>query len=119
MAGLFQNQRNRWLPIAAAAACSAALAALLFSGVRLAARLQTASTALQLASSLSSQPKFLRSELTLIQRGLETRTYVGNSLRALEASRAASNQAYGRLALAMRQAGFASESDAAGRLKSR
>ncbi|HZT55970.1 MAG TPA: Hpt domain-containing protein, partial [Burkholderiaceae bacterium] len=114
MAGLFQNQRNRWLPIAAAAACSAALAALLFSGVRLAARLQTASTALQLASSLSSQPKFLRSELTLIQRGLETRTYVGNSLRALEASRAASNQAYGRLALAMRQAGFASESDAAG-----
>lgn len=113
MAGLSQTSRKRWLPIAAAATCSAVLAALLFSGVRLAARLQTASSALQLASSLSSQPKFLRSELTLIQRGLETRTYVGNSLRALEASRVASNQAYARLAFAMRQAGPASGSDAA------
>jgi two-component system chemotaxis sensor kinase CheA len=113
MAGLSHNQRNRWLPIAAAAACSAVLAALLFSGVRLAARLQTASTALQLASTLSSQPQFLRSELTLIQRGLETRTYVGNSLRALDASRVASNQAYSRLAFAMRHAGIASGSEAA------
>ena len=112
MAGLSHNQRNRWLPIAAAATCSAVLAALLFSGVRLAARLQTASTALQLASTLSSQPQFLRSELTLIQRGLETRTYVGNSLRALDASRVASNQAYARLAFAMHHAGIASGSEA-------
>ena len=54
------------------------------------ASLQSASSALQLASSLTAQPQFLRSELTLIQRGLETQTYVGNSLRALAASRAAS-----------------------------
>jgi two-component system, chemotaxis family, sensor kinase CheA len=115
MAGLFYKKRKRWLPIAAAAACSAVLAALLFSGVRLAARLQSASAALQLASGLGAQPQFLRSELTLIQRGLETRTYVGNSLRALEASRAASNQAYERLEVAMRQGGLAPGSEAAGR----
>ena len=113
MAGLSQNHRIQWLPIAVAAACTAALALLLFTGVRLAARLQSVSAALQLASSLTAQPQFLRSELTLIQRGLETRTYVGNSLRALDASRVASNQAYARLAAAMHKAGLAARADTA------
>lgn len=114
MPGLSRNQRIQWLPIAVTVVCTAALALLLFTGVRLAARLQSASAALQLASSLTAQPQFLRSELTLIQRGLETRTYVGNSLRALEASRSASNQAYARLDTAMRKGGLAARTDTAG-----
>ena len=114
MPGLSRNQRIQWLPIAVTVVCTAALALLLFTGVRLAARLQSASAALQLASSLTAQPQFLRSELTLIQRGLETRTYVGNSLRALEASRSASNQAYARLDAAMRKGGLATRTDTAG-----
>jgi len=114
MPGLSRNQRIQWLPIAVTVVCTAALALLLFTGVRLAARLQSASAALQLASSLTAQPQFLRSELTLIQRGLETRTYVGNSLRALEASRSASNQAYAHLDAAMRKGGLATRRDTAG-----
>jgi len=114
MPGLSRNQRIQWLPIAVTVVCTAALALLLFTGVRLAARLQSTSAALQLASSLTAQPQFLRSELTLIQRGLETRTYVGNSLRALEASRSASNQAYAHLDTAMRKGGLAARTDTAG-----
>jgi len=111
MARLSLTHRVQWLPVAVTAACAAALALLLFTGVRLAARLQSTSSALQLASALTAQPQFLRSELTLIQRGLETRTYVGNSLRALAASRAASNVAYGRLAAAMSRGGLATRTD--------
>lgn len=114
MPGLSKHQRIQWLPIAVTVVCTAALALLLFTGVRLAARLQSASAALQLASGLTAQPQFLRSELTLIQRGLETRTYVGNSLRALDASRAASNQAYAHLDAAMRKGGLATRTDTAG-----
>jgi two-component system, chemotaxis family, sensor kinase CheA len=114
MPGHSRNQRIQWLPIAVAVVCTATLAALLFTGVRLAARLQSASAALQLASGLTAQPQFLRSELTLIQRGLETRTYVGNSLRALDASRSASNQAYANLDGAMRKGGLATRTDTAG-----
>ena len=113
MARLSLNQRVQWLPLAVTALCTTALALLLFSGVQLAARLQSASSALQLASALSSQPQLLRSELTLIQRGLETQTYVGDSLRSLAAGRASSNHAYTRLASAMREAGLAARSDTA------
>ena len=113
MARLSLNQRVQWLPLAVTALCTTALALLLFSGVQLAARLQSASSALQLASALSSQPQLLRSELTLIQRGLETQTYVGDSLRTLAAGRASSNHAYARLAAAMREAGLGARSDTA------
>jgi amino acid transporter len=70
MARLSVNHRVQWLPIAVAMACAAALALLLFTGVRLAVRLQSASTALQIASRLVAEPQLMRSELTLIQRGL-------------------------------------------------
>lgn len=113
MARLSLTNRVQWLPIAVTAACTAALALLLFTGVRLAARLQSASSALQLASGLTAQPQFLRSELTLIQRGLETQTYVGNSLRALAASRAESNLSYAHLASAMANGGLATHTDIA------
>ena len=113
MARLSLTHRVQWLPIAVTAACTAALALLLFTGVRLAARLQSASSALQLASGLTAQPQFLRSELTLIQRGLESQTYVGTPLRALAASRAASNQSYSHLAAAMSKGGLATRTDTA------
>jgi len=113
MARLSVNPRVQWLPLLVTALCTTALALLLFTGVRLAARLQSASSALQLASSLGSQPQLLRSELTLIQRGLETQTYVGDSLRSLGRGRASSNDAYARLAIAMREAGLSGRSDAA------
>jgi HPt (histidine-containing phosphotransfer) domain-containing protein len=115
MARLSLNPRVQWLPIAITVACTAALALLLFTGVRLATRLQAASAALQIASGLTSQPQLIRSELTLIQRGLETETYVGDSLRALATSRSAGNQAYAQLALAMRAAGLSGRSDTADR----
>jgi hypothetical protein len=113
MARLSLNHRVPWLPIAVAATCTAALALLLFAGVRLAARLQSASSALQLASGLTTQPQFLRAELTLIQRGLETQTYVGNSLRTLAASRVATNISYAHLAVAMSKGGLATRTDSA------
>lgn len=113
MTRLSLSHRVQWLPIAIAAVCTAALTLLLLTGVRLAARLQSASSALQLASALSSQPQLLRAELTLIQRGLETRTYVGNSLRALAAARAASNDSYSHLASALSKSGLARRADIA------
>ena len=113
MARLSVNPRVQWLPLVVTALCTTALALLLFTGVRLAARLQSASSALQLASGLSSQPQLLRSELTLIQRGLETQTYVGDSLRSLAHGRASSNEAYARLAIAMREAALSGRGDAA------
>lgn len=115
MARLSLNHRVQWLPIAITVACTAALALLLFAGVQLAARLQAASAALQIASSLTTQPQLIRSELTLIQRGLETQTYVGDSLRTLATSRTTGNQAYVQLAVAMRAAGLSGRSDTAGR----
>ena len=111
MARLSPNHRVQWLPIAVTMACAVALALLLFTGVRFAARLQSASTALQLASGLVAQPQLMRSELTLIQRGLETETFVGDSLRALTLSRNGSNQVYAKLATAVDEA----ESGAAAR----
>src|SRR5712675_626714 len=104
MARLSLTHRVQWLPITVAMACAVALALLLITGVRHAARLQSASTALQLASGLVAEPQLMRSELTLIQRGLETQTYVGDSLRALAVSRNASNQTYEKLAMAVKEA---------------
>lgn len=111
MAHSVSTQRVQWLPIALALVCTATLSLLLFTGVQRAARLQSASTALQLAAGLSAQPQLMRSELTLIQRGLETQTFVGDSLRTLASSRDASNLAYAQLATAIQAAGLAGRGD--------
>ena len=111
MAQAVSTRQRQWLPIAMALACTATLSLLLFTGVQRAARLQSASTALQLAAGLTAQPQLMRSELTLIQRGLETQTYVGDSLRTLASSRNASNVAYSQLAEAIRAAGLAARGD--------
>jgi two-component system chemotaxis sensor kinase CheA len=106
MARSFRNPQVQWLPTAVAVFCAGVLALLLISGVRMASRLQSASTALQLASSMSTEPPLVRSQLTLIQRGLETRTYVGDSQRALAEGRSRANQAYAQLGRAIHSAGL-------------
>jgi signal transduction histidine kinase len=111
MAQPVSSRQFRWLPVALALLCTTALSLLLFTGVQRAARLQSASTALQLAAGLTAQPQLMRSELTLIQRGLETQTYVGDSLRTLAGSREASNLAYAQLADAIKAAGLDARSD--------
>lgn len=76
-------RRDQWLQLSATLLFAAALAVLLVLGMGAAARLQAASSALQLAAQLSGQPQLISAELTLIQRGLETTTYVGGSVRTL------------------------------------
>lgn len=89
--------RGQWLQIGATVFFASVLTLVLVLGIRRASELQSASGALQLASELSSRPELMRSELTLIQRGLETQTYIGQSLKNLAAMRESSNQSYSLL----------------------
>ncbi|HEX4376655.1 MAG TPA: ATP-binding protein [Steroidobacteraceae bacterium] len=89
--------RGQWLQIGATVLFASVLTLVLVLGIRRASELQSASGALQLASELSSRPELMRSELTLIQRGLETQTYIGQSLKNLAAMRDSSNQSYALL----------------------
>jgi hypothetical protein len=89
--------RGQWVQIGATLAFATVLTLLLVVGIRRASELQSASAALQLASELSSRPELMRSELTLIQRGLETQTYIGQSLRNLASMRETSNESYNLL----------------------
>ncbi|HWW21763.1 MAG TPA: ATP-binding protein [Steroidobacteraceae bacterium] len=89
--------RGQWVQIGATVMFATVLTLLLVLGIRRASELQSASAALQLASELSSRPELMRSELTLIQRGLETQTYIGQSLRNLASMRETSNQSYNLL----------------------
>ena len=74
-------------PLVTASASAAALTALLLYGMQSARTLQATSTALQKSSELSGEPQVVHSQLALLQRGLENRTYVGESLRSLAADR--------------------------------
>jgi two-component system chemotaxis sensor kinase CheA len=89
--------RQQWLQIVAAVGFAAALTALMVLGTERAAELQSVSGALQLASELRSRPEFIRSQLTLIQRGLEARVYVGQALRAIGEVRRVSDADYATL----------------------
>jgi two-component system chemotaxis sensor kinase CheA len=97
MARRFTMNRGQWVQIGATVMFATVLTLLLVLGIRRASELQSASAALQLASELSSRPELMRSELTLIQRGLETQTYIGQSLRNLATMRETSNQSYNLL----------------------
>jgi hypothetical protein len=98
--------RAQWLPVAAGALCTAALTLLLALGLKRAAELQSASAALQLASELSTRPEYIHSELTLVQRGLETQTWIGEPVRAVEQSTRASADALRELQASVQQAGL-------------
>jgi two-component system, chemotaxis family, sensor kinase CheA len=108
--------RAQWLAVLLALACASLLAVLLLTGVQRAARLQSASSALQVAAGLATQPPLQRAQLTLVQRGLETRTYVGDSLRAIAESRTTTGRGFVQLASAMKAAG-AGDNSAEARLR--
>jgi hypothetical protein len=97
MARRLTMNRGQWAQIGATVMFATVLTLLLVLGIRRASELQSASAALQMASELSSRPELMRSELTLIQRGLETQTYIGQSLRNLASMRETSNQSYNLL----------------------
>lgn len=97
MARRLTMNRGQWVQLGATVMFATVLTLLLVLGIRRASELQSASAALQLASELSSRPELMRSELTLIQRGLETQTYIGQSLRNLASMRETSNQSYNLL----------------------
>ena len=95
---------GQWLQIAATILFAATLTVVLIIGIRRADELQSASSALQLSAQLSSSPQIVFSELTLIQRGLETTTYVGDSLRAIATARQRNDTTYEQLQGDLRRA---------------
>src|SRR5580658_6852640 len=97
MARRLTMSRGQWLQFGATVLFATVLTLLLVLGIRRASELQSTSAALQLASELSTRPELMRSELTLIQRGLETQTYIGQSLRNLSSMRETTNQSYNLL----------------------
>jgi len=104
---------GQWLQIAATVLFAAALTVLLILGMQRANELQSASSALQLTAELSTRPAMVHSELTLIQRGLETTTYVGEPLRSIATLRESSNQAFNLIAQQLRTAQLADEPEVA------
>src|SRR5580658_9912795 len=94
MARRLTMNRGQWLQIGATLLFATVLTLIMVLGINRASELQSASAALQKASELSSRPELMRSELTLIQRGLETQTYIGQSLRNLASMRETSNASY-------------------------
>ena len=81
-----------------------------------ASRLQAASSALQLAAQLSGQPQLISAELTLIQRGLETTTYVGASVRAISDLRMPPMKTLADVQSDVQAAGLTSDADIAASL---
>jgi two-component system chemotaxis sensor kinase CheA len=99
------SQVSIW-PLITASASAAALTALLLYGMQSARTLQATSTALQRASELSGEPEVAHAQLSLLQRGLENRTYVGESLRSLAAERDHGNSTFAALRTAIDAAGL-------------
>jgi hypothetical protein len=97
---------TQWAQIFGTILFAAAVAVLLAFGVRDAARLQAASSALQLATQLSERPELLTAQLTLIQRGLESTTYIGRPLRALATLRQDTSSSLRALRAALSQSGL-------------
>jgi two-component system chemotaxis sensor kinase CheA len=93
-------------PLVTASASAAALTALLLYGMQTAKTLQATSTALQSSSELSGEPEIVHSQLALLQRGLENRTYVGDSLQSLAAARDRGNHTLAALQSSIATAGL-------------
>ncbi|HEV2704122.1 MAG TPA: hypothetical protein VGV09_21035, partial [Steroidobacteraceae bacterium] len=106
------SQVSIW-PLVTASASAAALTALLLYGMQSARTLQATSTALQRASELSGEPQVAHSQLALLQRGLENRTYVGDSLRSLAADRDRGDSTLAALGSAITNAGLTRDSELA------
>jgi two-component system, chemotaxis family, sensor kinase CheA len=97
-------------PLFTASASAAALTALLLYGMQSARTLQATSSALQRSSELSGEPQVVHSQLSLLQRGLENRTYVGESLRSLAAERDRGNSTLAGLRTTIATAGLTYDS---------
>ncbi|HTP40553.1 MAG TPA: ATP-binding protein [Steroidobacteraceae bacterium] len=83
----FQVPRAQWMPAAIATAFALVLTTLLVMGLQRAVRLQAASSALQSTAELRSLPDFFGAQLALVQRSLESKTYVGDALRNIRSGR--------------------------------
>ncbi|HWG77861.1 MAG TPA: ATP-binding protein [Steroidobacteraceae bacterium] len=109
-------RRDQWLQLSATLLFAAALAILLALGMGAAGRLQAASSALQSAAQLSGQPQLISADLTLIEHGLETTTYVGTSLRAIADLRSSTAHTLEAVQGEVQDAGLQSDRDIAGAL---
>jgi signal transduction histidine kinase len=109
-------RRDQWLQLSATLLFAAALAILLALGMTSAARLQAASSAMQSAAQLSGQPQLISADLTLIQRGLETTTYVGASVRAITELRQDTAKTLAAVQSQVHDAGLQRDVDIAGSL---
>lgn len=96
------------LPVAVATTFAAVLTVLLTLGIQRASQLQSASSALQLASELRSLPQYFGTELTLVQRGLESRTFVGEPLQEIATARDGFDKALERIDAELLAAGLGS-----------
>ena len=109
--GATLSRTDQWLQLAATLLFAAILAVLVVLGMRGADRLQSASSALQLVSQLADQPQLINAELTLIQRGLETTTYVGGSVRNLRELSDGTSQTFQALRGQLEEARLAGDPD--------
>lgn len=108
----------QWAQFSATILFAAAVTVLLVLGARNANRLEAVSSALQLATQLSERPELLAAQLTLLQRGLESRTYVGRPLDALTALRQSTSRALAALRASLLQAGMLTHADISDPLRS-
>ena len=99
------------LPVVVATSFAAVLTLLLTLGIQRAAQLQSASGALQLASELRSLPQYFGTELTLAQRGLEARTFVGEPLADIATARDGFDKALVRIDADLEAAGLGASAD--------
>ncbi|MBV6415584.1 MAG: hypothetical protein CMLOHMNK_00096 [Steroidobacteraceae bacterium] len=99
---------SQLLPVVVATTFAAVLTLLLTLGIQRAAQLQSASGALQLASELRSLPQYFATELTLVQRGLESRTFVGEPIEDIATARDGFDKALVRIDRDLEAAGLGS-----------
>ena len=107
-------RHHQWLQLSATLLFASCLAVLMVLGIRAANRLQAASSSLQLASQLSGEPALVAAELRLIQRGLETTTYVGDSVHTLIALRQRADENLVTLRAQLSAAALSGDADVAG-----
>ncbi|HTT06838.1 MAG TPA: ATP-binding protein [Steroidobacteraceae bacterium] len=108
---------TQWVQVLASTLFAAVVTALLVFGVSDAARLGAASSALRLATQLSERPELLTAQLTLIQRGLESTTYIGRPLRMLTSLRRSTSSSLTALRTALSQAGLLTDPAITGALR--
>ena len=111
------NTSGQWLQVTVTVLIAAVLTALMSVGFHRANQLQSASSALQGVAGLSAQPALLLSDLTLLQRSLESRTYAGDTLRDIAARREQNRHTISQLEADLARAGLTQSAELAGPLQ--